>query len=126
LVLSGDVHYNPFSQMKVSDEFAQLVDNYVFNFGAEYRPKSFGSRYELVYRAGSEVETGFYKINDKTLKKFSTTAGVGFRIRSLRFNVYGAYEWKGTFESMLIKENNYRVGVNISFIDYWFQQRKFY
>jgi hypothetical protein len=126
LVLTGDVHYNPFSQMHVSDEFARLVDNYVLNFGAEYRPKTFGARYELAYRAGAGFESGYYQINDQTLKKFSTTAGVGFRIRSLRFNVYGAYQWQGTFKSQLIQESNYRVGINISFIDYWFQQRKFY
>jgi hypothetical protein len=125
LTLTGDFSYNPWSKMRVNDDFSDMIDNYIYAFGAEYCPAKFGHQFDLALRTGASYESGYYKVLGHNLHNLSVTAGVGFRIKAIRFDLYGAYSWRGTYDDQLIKETNLRFGLNIAYIDYWFQKRKF-
>lgn len=126
LTLSADLNYNPLSKLKVSDKRSKLIDNQTINVGAEFIPKHFGKKYELTFRAGASYETGTYKVDNYRLKAYTGTVGVGFRIRAIRFNTFCSYRHQGTLDNLLVLDQRVRFGVNLTYIDYWFQRRKFY
>jgi len=126
LTLSADLNYNPLSKLKVSDKRSKLIDNQTINVGAEFIPKHFGKKYELTFRAGASYETGTYKVDNYRLKAYTGTIGVGFRIRAIRFNTFCSYRHQGTLDNLLVLDQRVRFGVNLTYIDYWFQRRKFY
>lgn len=126
LTIAGDFNYNPLSKFKVSDLRTKMVDNKSFSIGAEYIPERFGRSLDLVFRVGAGYESGTTKIDRYVLKAYRTSLGVGFRIRSIRFNTYCMYKQQGTLDNLLIRDHVIQCGLNVTFIDYWFQKRRFY
>jgi len=126
MTLTADLNYNPLSKLKVEDKRSKLLDNQTINIGGEYIPKRLGRRYELTFRTGFSYETGTCKVDDYKLKAFTGSFGVGFRIKSVRFNTFCSYRHQGTKDDLLLLDQRIRVGLNITYIDYWFQKRKFY
>lgn len=124
--LSGDFNYNPLSKLDVEDRRSKLLDNKSFSFGCEYIPERLGRNYDLVFRGGAAYETGICKIDHYTLNSFRVSAGVGFRIKSIRFNTYCMYKRQGTRDNLLVLDQSLRFGLNITYVDYWFQKRRFY
>ena len=124
--IAGDFNYNPLSKLKVSDLRSKLKDSKSFSLGAEYIPEHLGRNFDLVFRAGAGYESGTTKIDRYVLKSYRTSLGVGFRIRSIRFNTYCMYKQQGTLEDLLIRDHVIQFGLNVTFIDYWFQKRRFY
>ena len=127
--LAGDFNYNPLSKLDVSDLRSKLLDNKSFSVGAEYIPKRLGHDYDLVFRAGAGYESGTTKIDHYVLKSYQASFGVGFRIRAIRairFNTYCMYKRSGTLDNLLVLDHVLRFGLNLTYIDYWFQKRRFY
>ncbi len=123
---AGDFNYNPLSKLKVSDFRSKLMDSKSFSLGAEYIPERLGRNFDLVFRAGAGYESGTTKIDRYVLKSYRTSLGVGFRIRAIRFNTYCMYKQQGTLDNLLIRDHVIQFGLNVTFIDYWFQKRRFY
>ena len=126
MTFTADFNYNPLSNLKVSDKRSKLMDNQTINIGAEYVPERLGRRYDLTFRAGATYETGTCHVDDYRLKAFGGSVGVGFRIRTIRFNTFCSYRQQGTKANLLVLDQKIRVGLNLTYIDYWFQKRKFY
>ena len=137
--LAGDFNYNPISKLdlgmtrkrtkmdnNVGEYRSKLVDNKSFSVGAEYIPKRLGYDYDLVFRAGAGYESGTTKIDHYVLKSYQASFGVGFRIRAIRFNTYCMYKRSGTLDNLLVLDHVLRFGLNLTYIDYWFQKRRFY
>lgn len=123
--VAADYNANPLSKLDVKDRRSNLLDNHTISVGAEYVPRRLGSKYDLVFRGGFNFASGTYEIDDYILKSFSVTGGVGFRIKSVRFNTFASYNHRGTLDNLLILDQSIRMGVNITYIDYWFQKRRF-
>ena len=123
---AGDFNYNPLSKLKVSDFRSKLMDSKSFSLGAEYIPERLGRKFYLVFRAGAGYESGTTKIDRYVLKSYRTSLGVEFRIRAIRFNTYCMYKQQGTLDNLLIRDHVIQFGLNVTFIDYWFQKRRFY
>lgn len=126
LTIAGDFNYNPLSKFKVSDLRTKMVDNKSFSIGAEYIPERLGRSLDLVFRVGAGYESGTTKIDRYVLKAYRVSAGVGFKIHSIRFNTYCMYKQQGTLDNLLIRDHVIQCGLNVTFIDYWFQKRRFY
>lgn len=124
--LSGDFNYNPLSKFDVEDLRSKLIDNKSLSFGCEFFPKRLGRSYDLVFRAGAGYESGICRVDHYTLKSYKLSAGVGFRIRSIRFNTYCMYRQQGTLDNLLVLHQSLQFGLNLTYIDYWFQKRRFY
>lgn len=124
--LAGDFNYNPLSKLKVSDLRSKLMDSKSFCLGAEYIPKRLGHKIDLVFRGGAGYESGTTKIDSYVLKSYRASLGVGFKIRSIRFNTYCMYKQQGTLDNLLIRHHVLQFGLNLTYIDYWFQKRRFY
>lgn len=125
-MVAMDYTLNRWSEVGLSDNYAELIDNHVFALGLEYTPKKKGvDKSEIHYRMGCNYQTGYYLIDNNALKSMDITAGVGFPIRNTLFNIYTAYGWRGVLNNQLIKENSLRVGINMSFKDLWFHKKQF-
>lgn len=124
--ISGDFNYNPLSKLDVEDLRSKLIDNKSFSLGFEYIPKKLGRSYDLVFRAGTAFESGLCQVDHYKLKAFKLSGGVGFRIRSIRFNTYCMYRHQGTLDNLLVLDQSLQFGLNLTYIDYWFQKRRFY
>ena len=126
VTFTADFNYNPLSKLKVSDKRSKLIDNQTINVGAEFIPQRLGRKYDLTFRAGASYESGTYRVDDYRLKAISGSFGVGFRIRTIRFNTFCSYRQQGTKANLLVLDQRIRLGLNLTYIDYWFQKRKFY
>ena len=124
--IAGDFNYNPLSKFDVSDLRSKLIDNKSFGLGAEYIPKRMGRKYDLVFRGGAGFDSGTTKIDSYVLKAYRLSAGVGFKIRYIRFNTYCMYRHQGTLDNLLVLDQSLQFGLNLTYIDYWFQKRRFY
>lgn len=126
LTLSGDFNYNPLSKLDISDRRSKLLDNKSFSVGCEYIPERLGRNYDLSFRCGASYETGICKIDHYTLNTIRASVGVGFRIKSIRFNTYCMYKRQGTRDNLLVLDQSLRFGINLTYVDYWFHKRRFY
>ena len=124
--LAGDFNYNPLSKFDVTSLRSKLKDSKSLSLGAEYIPKRLGRNFDLVFRAGAGYESGTTKIDSYVLKSYRTSVCVGFRIRSIKFNTYCMYKQQGTVENLLVRHHVLQFGLNLTYIDYWFQKRRFY
>ena len=126
LTIAGDFNYNPLSKLDVTSLRSKLMDSKTVSLGVEYIPKRLGHNIDLVFRGGAGYESGTTKIDSYVLKSYRASLGVGFRIRSIRFNTYCMYKQQGTLENLLIRDHVLQFGLNLTYIDYWFQKRRFY
>ncbi|MBO7496731.1 MAG: hypothetical protein J6T98_09255 [Salinivirgaceae bacterium] len=124
--IAGDFNYNPLSKFDVADLRTKLIDNKSFCLGAEYIPKQLGRKFDLVFRGGAGFDSGTTKIDSYVLKSYRISAGVGFKIHSIRFNTYCMYKRQGTLDNLLVLDQSLQFGLNLTYIDYWFQKRRFY
>lgn len=125
ITLAADFNYNPLSSLKVTDKRSKLMDNKKLSLGFEYIPQRVGRYYDLVFRAGAGYESGFSKVDDYKLKSINASFGVGFRIKQIRFNTYCMYKRHGTRDNLLVLDQKLRFGLNLTYIDFWFQKRQY-
>lgn len=125
LVLSADYSRQNWSELVVADAFADLIDNNTFTFGLEYTPRRLSQRNPISYRAGTNYQSGYYEIDGNTIQSLAFTAGVGFRMRTMRVNLFAEYKTRGTTKNQLIKEDFVRVGLNVSFFESWLQRYRY-
>ena len=126
LTIAGDFNYNPLSKLDVTSLRSKLMDSKTVSLGVEYIPKHLGHKIDLVFRGGAGYESGTTKIDSYVLKSYRASLGVGFKIRSIRFNTYCMYKQQGTLDNLLIRHHVLQFGLNLTYIDYWFQKRRFY
>ncbi|OFX71225.1 MAG: hypothetical protein A2W97_17470 [Bacteroidetes bacterium GWE2_40_63] len=124
-LVTADYTFDQSSQFSLEDTYSDFVDNHIFAFGTELQPKVKGFAKSFIYRGGLNYQTGYLQIDNQTLNSIGVTAGFGFQIRAIRFNLYAEHSWMGTTKNQLIKERFTRVGLNLSLMDFWFQKRKF-
>ncbi|MCQ2374972.1 MAG: hypothetical protein MJ069_03615 [Salinivirgaceae bacterium] len=125
LTISADFNYNPLSKLDMKEDRTKFLDNKTVNFGVEYCPHRFGEKYELAFRGGLAYENGCYQFDNFRLRTYSATMGAGCRIKSIRLNSYIAWRRQGTIENLLVLENSMQFGINLTYIDFWFQKRRF-
>jgi hypothetical protein len=92
--------------------------------------KSFLRR--MIYRAGLNVGTEPYRFNGNQLKQISGSLGFGIPLRTWGYNRQGtvinaAFEFgsRGT-RADILKENFFKIGIGVSFSDWWFNRAKYY
>lgn len=125
VLFAFDYCFDQSSQYTLNDSYSDYVDNQIFGFGLEVRPKVKGFAQSFIYRAGLNYQTGYLKIDNYTLSSLGLTGGFSFQIRAIRYNIFAEHNMRGTTNYGLIKEQFTRVGINFSLMDIWFQKRKF-
>jgi hypothetical protein len=99
--------------------------------GAEYMPDYLAYRQiwkRLAYRAGAFYEQTYIQLQDKSIDQWGFTGGLGVPISYQTVSrLHVGVEWsqRGIRSAGLIREQNLRLFVGISFVEPWFRPRKY-
>ncbi len=129
--LGAEYSFQGFSSF--SNEFLDF-ENLVYNdastiaFGGFFVPKhtSFDGYFKrITYRAGLHLDQTGMVINNKDIKNFGITFGIGLPLRNYsNLNIGFELGRRGTSASDLVEESYFKVNVGLSLNDLWFQKRK--
>ena len=131
LEINADYYYAAWSKSTFLGNTDDLItDRSRISAGFEYIPEAFSIRsyYKRIkYRAGIHQENSYLKINDKQIKEFGVSFGVGVPFPKSKSTANFAVEFgkKGTTKDNLIKNNYAKLSLYLNLYDYWFVQRKF-
>ena len=131
LLLTGDYTRNYWSGINNSETGVKMVNSNNFAFGIEFLPSvKLGASYlqSVKYRMGFYNENSYLKINGQQLKDYGITAGVGLPVKKSKafFNIAFSAGLKGnTSSNSIINETYYKVHLNFTLLDYWFNRTKY-
>ena len=131
LEINADYYYAAWSKATFLGKTDELItDQSRISAGFEYIPEAFSIRsyYKRIkYRAGIHQENSYLKINDKQIKEFGVSFGLGIPFPKSKSTANFAVEFgkKGTTKDNLIKNNYAKLSLYLNLYDYWFVQRKF-
>jgi long-subunit fatty acid transport protein len=131
LLLTGDYTQNNWSGINTTETGVKMVNSSNVAFGIEYLPSvrvSANYLQSVKYRLGFYNENSYLKINGQQLKDYGFTAGFGFPVKKSKafINVAFAAGLKGnTNSSSIINETYYKVNLNFTLLDYWFNRMKY-
>lgn len=131
LVLTTDFTQNNWSGANKTKPGIELVNSRNYAVGIEYMPKHKPSSgyFQLVkYRLGGYIENSYMRINGQQLKDYGVSAGLGFPVMKGKtyINIALTAGFKGVFNSnRVINERYYKLHINFTIFDYWFNRRKF-
>jgi len=122
-----------FSNILYENTGTTFVDATIYSFGGFYIPKynSFTSYWKrVVYRGGLRFENTGLQIQNKAIKEFGISFGVGLPVGTSRnpfsnTNIGIEIGKRGTTNANLVQENFLKFNISLSLNDRWFQKRKF-
>lgn len=132
-LLAADYSYQNWKDAKYYNTTDTLNIRQKISLGAEYTPditsRSFFKRTK--YRVGAHLSDSYLKMNDTGLREYGLSLGLGFPITSpygmtvgsmvnISFEYINSRPKVGT----LIKEDYFRVTLNMTFNELWFFKRK--
>lgn len=128
--IAADLIYQDWSKF-THFQNQKLTQSLRSSIGIEFIPdifayKKFFSR--MAYRAGVTYEKTYFNINDRNINRYSVALGIGIplTITSLsRVSVGFEYGIRGTSNYGLIQENSMRFVIGVSFVEPWFNPRKY-
>lgn len=129
---AADYNYQAWSNLKYAGTGYSLINSSRYSAGFEYsnklqlRDQSFEKYF---FQAGFFYSDSYLKINGQQLNDFGGTIGAGITpLRNPKFALQGALEIgkRGTTSNGLVKENYTQFTITISYMDFWFKQKKFY
>jgi len=131
LEINADYYYAGWSKSTFLGKTDELItDQSRISAGFEYIPEAFSIRsfYKRVkYRAGIHQENSYLKLNNKQIKEFGVSFGLGIPFPKSKSTANFAVEFgkKGTTKDNLVKNNYAKLSLYLNLYDYWFVQRKF-
>ncbi len=100
-----------------------------YSFGVEYSPDINSTKYFKVvrYRAGFSMNDSYLTVQDKRLKAFTATLGLGLPLKRFAIvNISGSYSHRYVPGLDILKEDIFQIHLNFSFRSTWFIKSKFY
>ncbi|MCJ7466595.1 MAG: hypothetical protein MUO53_07875 [Maribacter sp.] len=117
-----------FSNVFLDAENIEYKDASTIAFGGFFVPNhnSFDGYFKrITYRAGLRLDQTGMVINNKDIKNFGITFGIGLPLRNYsNLNLGFELGRRGTSASDLVEESYFKVNVGLSLNDLWFQKRK--
>lgn len=131
IMLTGDYTQSNWSSTSQAGSGYELVDSRRFSAGVEFIPSVKASaRYFQVlhYRLGGYIGDSYLKIYGDQMKDYGVTFGAGFpfmRGKTIINLAFSAGMTGVPGSSTVINENFYRVHLNVSLFDFWFNKIKY-
>jgi long-subunit fatty acid transport protein len=130
-VLSLDYTQNNWSDIQNNTSGIKFTNSSNIAAGLEIIPDlrpSSGFLKTLRYRVGGYYEKSYMSINEQQLKDYGVTAGIGFPI--LKGKTFVNVSLSGGFKGVPgssgnIKENYYKLNLNFTLFDLWFNRYKY-
>lgn len=130
LNVNFDYKKNLWGPTNQSDQLGDFVNQNLFGFGLEFKPKRNRSKFlsKLQYRTGFNFDSGNIEIDNQNIKNYSLNLGLGIPLNNMNnsmINIGYSYGQKGQISNGLIKELYHLVSINLSLEGIWFKKRKF-
>jgi hypothetical protein len=119
------------TKAKIPGAAGYLGDTQSLMFGVEFIPDKFSNfsyLKKVEYRLGSHIENNYLVIDQKQIKEYGITAGIGLPMpRSLsKTNLFFDFTRKsGSISDNPYYENFYTFGISLNLYDFWFVKRKY-
>lgn len=129
LSASFDYTMGNWSQTPFYEEITKTTNSHYFNAGAEFIPNDISTDNlfaRIRYRAGFFYKKDYIVLNDYQLTDYGITIGAGIPMKrsknSVNFSI--KYGTRGTTDFGLVKENYFRVSIDVIMHEYWFVKRR--
>lgn len=129
-VVGLDVSWRNWEEFKSYGRSDSLQNSLALNVGGEYTPKhnSVTSYWHRVkYRLGFRYENSYLEINNRSIKEFGISFGLGLPFRRSKSMVNFAFEFgnRGTVENNLVQENFFKFTFGLAIYERWFVKSKY-
>jgi hypothetical protein len=129
-LVSMDVNWRNWKEYRSFGRNDSLQNSLSFHLGGEYTPKhnSITSYFQrLKYRLGFRYENTYLEINNRPIKEFGISFGLGFPFKRSKSMLNFAFEFgnKGTVEDKLVQENFFKFTFGLSIYEKWFVKSKY-
>ena len=131
LEINADYYYSKWgSSTFFGQTIPELTDQSRISLGIEYTPnaKSIRSYFPTIkYRVGLHTDNSYLTINDRRIKEFGMSFGLGLPMNrtSSTINIAAEFGKRGTTRDGLIKENYSKISLYLTLYDRWFVKSKF-
>lgn len=129
LSTSIDYTMGNWSQTPFYENITETTNSHYINAGAEYIPNDISHDNlfaRIRYRAGFFYKKDYIVLNDYQLTDYGITFGAGIPMKrsknSVNFSI--KYGTRGTTDFGLVKENYFRISVDVIMHEYWFVKRR--
>jgi len=82
----------------------------------------------IAIRVGAKYSTGYIQVNNKAISDFSVSFGLGLPFKTFNsrcsLNLIFEYGSMGSTKNNLIRQNYFRVGLNLILVERWYQRVK--
>jgi len=130
LSVTADYMNSAWGDISFPDEFTSTTNRTRYGFGVEYipnnrNPKTYLSR--IRYRLGAHYLNDYLIINNYQLEDFGMSFGGGFPLKRSKTSVNLSFEYgrRGTIKYGLVKENYFRIYLNLTLHEFWFMKQRF-
>lgn len=124
LIVGADFTMQEYAKAKYFGKTDSLNNRIKFNIGAEYTHDPRGMRYidRMNWRLGTNYSNSYINVGGHSTNDFAITFGVGLPLRTNRsvINLNFEYGNIGTRSYSMIKEQYFKVGLNVSLNENWF------
>jgi len=130
LTVAAEITNSAWSDITSPDPYTSTTNRTRLGAGVEYipndrNPKTYLSR--IRYRMGTHYLKDYIVLNNYQLKDFGISFGAGFPLKRSKTSVNLSFEigQRGTTDYGLVKENYYRIYLNLTLHEFWFMKQKF-
>lgn len=128
LTVGADFTLQDFAHAKFYGTTDSLHNRIRACLGAEYIHNPMGQRYidRMLWRVGANYTQSYINVKGQHTNDFSLTCGFGFPLRTIKSIINFNFEYGhiGSQAAFMLKENYFRMGLNISINENWFFKQK--
>ncbi len=130
LIIAADVTWNNWGKFHFMNRNDSLTDAFTASLGFQFIPDPMSTKFfkKMAIRAGLKYSTGEIALRNKTINEIGATIGFGIPLTSFNthssLNVMFEYGKMGTLSNDLIKQNYFRIGINFTLQERWYQRKK--
>lgn len=128
MTIAADYKMQQFADALYYGATDSLCNSSTLSLGSEYINNPNGRKYSdrIFWRAGVSYGNSYVKVNNNQAYKFALTCGVGLPLRTSKTIINISFEYGniGTYNYTEVRENYFKLGLNLSLNETWFIKSK--
>lgn len=130
LTVGVDVTWQNWAKFSLMGKSDSLHNAIVTNVGLQYIPDPSSGKFgkNIAIRAGAKYSTGYMQVKGTPISEFAISFGLGLPFKTYNskctLNLLMEYGSMGSRKNNLIRQNYFRVGLNLVLVERWYQRVK--
>ena len=107
-----------------------LNNAFVINMGLQFVPDPNSGKFgkNIAFRLGARYSTGYIQVRNTRIPEFSVSAGLGLPFKTFNsrcsLNLLLEYGSMGGLKNDLVRQNYFKIGLNLILLERWYQRVK--